>query len=223
MEENKAKRVLTMEKMDYKKAFRALYLPKTEPALIEVPPMVFLEVEGQGDPNETNGSYAKALELLYALSYTIKMAPRGGQTPQGYFEYTVPPLEGLWWQEDGKLELQQKDKFCWISMIRQPEFVTPQVLAEAVDTVKKKKPQLAVQNARLSYRQEGLCVQCMHLGPYDEEPETLHKMEGFMAENRLQSDICEARRHHEIYLSDPRKTKPEKLRTVLRCPVRSME
>lgn len=212
-----------MEKLDYKKAFRDLYMPKTEPMLIEVPKMTFLAVEGHGNPNEVDGAYGKAVELLYALSYAIKMAPRSGEVTEGYFDYVVPPLEGLWWQQvDAERDFRQKEKFCWISMIRQPDFVTEEVLARAVKNVQKKKPQLAVQTAKLRQLQEGLCVQCMHLGPYDEEPATLRKMQMFMDEHGLQSDISEMRRHHEIYLSDPRKTKPDTLRTVLRCPVRSV-
>lgn len=212
-----------MEKLDYKKAFRDLYMPKTEPMLIEVPKMTFLAVEGHGNPNEVDGAYGKAVELLYALSYAIKMAPRSGEVTEGYFDYVVPPLEGLWWQQaDAERGFRQKEKFCWISMIRQPDFVTEEVLARAIKTVQKKKPQLAVQTAKLRQLQEGLCVQCMHLGPYDEEPATLRKIQMFMDEHGLQSDISEMRRHHEIYLSDPRKTKPDKLRTVLRCPVRSV-
>jgi hypothetical protein len=177
-------------------------------------------VDGKGDPNNPNSEYQSALELLYAVTYTIKMSKMGGKTPKGYFEYVVPPLEGLWWMADGgPFDFIHKD-FCWISMIRQPEFVTAEVFEAARAETAKKKPALDVSKIRLASFEEGLCVQCMHLGPYGEERRTKEKMDAFAAENNLLIDFSDTRRHHEIYLGDPRKTAPEKLKTVLRHPVR---
>lgn len=213
---------------DFKKADKELYLPKDKPVLIEVPKMRFIMVEGKGNPNEEQGEYQKAAELLYALSYTIKMSRKGDYVPDGYFEYVVAPLEGLWWLSDDAenfLDFSQKDKYCWISMIRQPEFVTEEVFAWACGQVQKKKAHLESGKARLQDFQEGLCVQIMHIGPYDTEPETIAKVDRYIEDNGFVNDIGGVledgmvRRHHEIYLSDPRKTAPEKLRTVLRHPV----
>lgn len=210
------------EKLDYKKKYKDLYLPKAKPMIIEVPEMTFIQVEGKGDPN-TSLSYKNAMEILYGLSYGIKMSKMSGEQPQGYFEYVVPPLEGLWWLEDTAFDgknVTDKDKFCWISMIRQPEFVTKEVFAWAKENLKKKKPELDFSNVRLVTWREGLCAQVMHTGPYDEEPGTIEKLEQFIAESGHVMDIGKGRYHHEIYLGDPRKTKPERLRTVIRHPVR---
>ena len=208
-----------MGKLEYVKAFPEFYAPGTEPELTNVPEMVFLQVDGSGDPNEPEGEYAKALELLYALAYTIKMSPKGGVALEGYFDYTVPPLEGLWAFGDGEMDLAAADKrrFTWTAMIRQPEFVTDQVFEWAVGEVRRKK-KLDASRARLARFTEGLCVQCMHVGPYATEPRTVERMHTFMEANGLIEDFSETRRHHEIYLGDPRRTAPEKLRTVLRHP-----
>ncbi|UNC92272.1 GyrI-like domain-containing protein [Candidatus Contubernalis alkaliaceticus] len=214
-------------KMDYKKEYKYLYLPKDKPVLVEVPEIRFIMIEGKGNPNEENGEYQKAVELLYALSYTLKMSPKNHYTPANYFEYVVPPLEGLWWLADStSTDFTQKDRYCWISMIRQPEFVTEDVFAWACEQVKTKKAHLETAKAVLKDFQEGLCVQLMHIGPYDHEPESIAKIESYIEQNGLVNDIGShlldgfIRRHHEIYLNDPRKTQPGKLKTVLRHPVR---
>ena len=205
------------EKLDFKKKYRDLYLPGKGPALIQVPPIQFIMVDGVGDPN--GEEYHQAMELLYALTFTIKMSKMGGNAPEGYIEYVVPPLEGLWDCGVAGFDLDNRDKWCWTSMIRQPDFVTDEVFAWACKQVAKKKPGLDVAKARFELYDEKLCVQIMHLGPYSTEPQSIDKLAAFVAENRL-TDACGTdRRHHEIYLSDPRRTKPEKLRTVLRHPV----
>ncbi|ASA25811.1 transcriptional regulator [Paenibacillus donghaensis] len=210
-----------MDKMDYKKAHKDLYQPKSEPGVIEVPTMKFIQLDGRGNPNEPEGEYHKALEVLYALSYTIKMSPKNGQVPDGYFEYVVPPLEGLWWQEDAEnADYTNKSKFYWTAMIRQPDFVNDQVFAAAAETVTRKKPQLDLSKTRFTSLTEGLCVQCMHIGSYDDEPATVNKMNSFMADNHLLCDLSEVRRHHQIYLSDPRKSDVSKRKTIVRHPVR---
>lgn len=227
---------------DFKKEYKDLYLPKTKPELIDVPPMSFIAVAGTGNPNEENGSYAGAMGLLYAFSYTVKMSKMGAWQPDGYFDYTVPPLEGLWWTSDEAFDGQRildKDALSWISLIRQPDFVTPEVFAWAAERVAAKKPELDLRRARLVRFAEGPCAQIMHKGPYDDEPATIAQMEEFVAASRMVDDIgnpasSEAmldaldahggvpavRLHHEIYLGDPRRTKPENLKTVIRHPVK---
>ncbi|MNB98631.1 hypothetical protein D3C75_458870 [compost metagenome] len=213
-----------MEKKDFKKADKALYQPKTEPGVVDVPEMIFIQVDGQGDPNEPEGEYQRAVETLYALSYAIKMAPKSGPAPEGYFEYVVPPLEGLWWQEGiHGVDYTRKDKFSWTAMIRQPEFVDSQVYAAAVESVTRKKPKIDVSVVRLVTFTEGLCVQCMHIGSYDDEPATVDKMNRYIAEQGLLCDLSDVRKHHEIYLSDPRKSDIAKLKTIVRHPVRKAD
>ena len=210
-----------MEKLDYKKQFKELYQPKTVPSVIDVPEMKFIAVNGRGNPNETDGEYQSAVEILYALSYAIKMAPKSNIVIEGYFEYVVPPLEGLWWLADSKdFDYSSKSKFCWTSQIRQPEFVTDEVFALAKESVAKKKPHLDTSRARLVTMDEGLCVQCMHLGSFDDEPATLAKIKAYMLEMRLACDLSDTRRHHEIYFSDPRKKDVSKMKTILRYPVK---
>lgn len=211
-----------MAAFDFKKEYKDLYLPGTAPMEIAVPEMTFLMVDGAGDPNDPAGEYRRAAEILYTLSYTVKMSKMGGKTPAGYFDYTVPPLEGLWWFEDEAFTsaaVAQKEKYCWTSMIRQPEFVTQEVFAWACSEAQRKKG-LACDKARLVQFEEGLCVQCMHLGPYGDEPETLARIHRYMTENGLEDDTGLLRRHHEIYLNDPTRTAPDKLKTVLRHPMR---
>lgn len=211
-----------IEKLDYKKKYKELYLPKTKPMLIEVPRMTFIQVEGKGDPNRAQ-EYRDAMELLYGLSFTIKMSKMGNQQPEGYFEYVVPPLEGLWWMEDEVFDgknITDKNRFCWISMIRQPEFVTEEVFQWAKESLQKKKPKVDVSRAKLVTYEEGLCVQIMHIGSYDEEAASIAKLDQFMEENGYILDVENGRFHHEIYLSDPRRTKEERLRTVIRHPVK---
>lgn len=210
-----------MEKLDYKKEYKDLYQPAAKPSLIEVPEMIFIAVDGAGDPN-TCPEYKAAMEILYGLSFTIKMSKMDGSQPEGYFEYVVPPLEGLWFADgisfDG-MNVTDKSKFKWVSMIRQPEFVTEQVFEAAREKLAKKKPDLDLSKARLMKYTEGLCVQIMHKGAYDDEPRSIEMIKKFAAGNGLTEDFSEGRFHHEIYLSDPRKCAPKRLRTVIRHPV----
>ncbi len=216
--------------LDYKKEFRDLYLPKQTPTLIDVPTMRFCMIDGIGNPNEENGAYAAALEALYALTYTIKMSKKGSYAIDGYFDYFVPPLEGLWWFEDESsfdmAKPMDKDKFHFTSMIRQPEFVDQAVFKWAVSEIRRKKPQLDTSNIRFASWTEELCVQCMHIGSYDDEARSVDRIEQFISGNGYENAIGDAlpdgtiRRHHEIYLSDPRRSAPEKLKTVIRHPVR---
>lgn len=211
-----------MEKFDYKKEYKDLYQPKTKPSIIEIPEMTFIAIDGKGDPN-TSDEYKEALEILYGLSFTIKMSKMSGTPPEGYFEYVVPPLEGLWYVDDAKFDgtnITDKNRFCWISMIRQPEFVTEKVFENARNTLAKKKRELDLSKARLMKMTEGLCVQIMHKGTYDNEPESIAKMREFAEKSGYTEDISDTRFHHEIYLSDPRRCAPENLKTVIRHPIR---
>jgi len=211
-----------MDKLDYKKTYKELYQPKTKPSIIEVPEMIFIAIDGEGNPNSCP-EYKAAIEVLYGLSYAIKMSKMNGTQPAGYFEYVVPPLEGLW-QVDGVdfdgMNVTDKDKFKWISMIRQPEFVTEEVFEQAKLVLKKKKPALDLSKARLMKMTEGLCVQIMHKGSYDDEPASIEQMKRFLDENGYIEDFSEGRFHHEIYLSDPRKCSSDKLKTVIRHPIK---
>ncbi|MGI6674104.1 MAG: GyrI-like domain-containing protein [Limnochordia bacterium] len=209
------------DKFDFKKEYKDLYMPKAAPMIIDVPEMLFIAVDGEGDPN-TAPAYADAVELLFGLSYTIKMSPKSGSAPEGYFEYVVPPLEGLWWGGGVDPEswvVTNKQGLSWTMMIRQPQFVTEAVFAWAQETLAKKKPELDLTKARLMSLAEGLCVQMMHIGPYDTEPASIQRMHAFAFEHGYRLDFSSDRKHHEIYLSDPRKTAPDKLKTVLRHPV----
>ena len=211
-----------MEKMDYKKAYKDLYMPKKKPSAIQVPKMTFIMVDGRGNPNTSN-DYEDALEILYGLSFTIKMSKMSGRQPEGYFEYVVPPLEGLWWADDCAFDgrnITDKDMFCWTSMIRQPEFVTSEVFEWAKAELKKKKPEIDFTKTRLETWEEGLCCQIMHIGPYDNEPATIEVLEEYIQASGYITDISDQRWHHEIYLGDPRRTKPENLKTVIRHPIR---
>lgn len=205
---------------DYKKEYKEFYLPPKAPGIVEIPGMNFLAVRGAGNPNEEAGEYAKALELLYALAYTIKMSYEGQHKIEGFFEYAVPPLEGLWWQEGVMgVDYSRKADFQWISMIRLPDFVKRADFDWALEeaTAKKKKDFSPV--TYFTY-DEGLCVQCMHIGPYDAEPATILAMEEYAREKGYAVDINDVRHHHEIYLSDARKTEGANLKTVIRHPVR---
>ncbi len=215
------------ETLDFKKAQKELYQPGAKPVIVDVPEMTFIMTDGRGDPN-VSPEYAEAMEILYGLSYTIKMSKMKGEQLAGYQEYVVPPLEGFWETEDetfrgGGMPIGDKSKFIWTAMIRQPDFVTPEVFLWAKEVLAKKKPGLNISRARLERFSEGLCVQVMHTGPYDEEPATIALLERFILESGCVSDFSAGRRHHEIYLGDPRKTKPEKLKTVIRHPVRPAE
>ncbi len=210
-----------MDKLDYKKEYKDLYRPKTKPSIIDVPEMLYIAVNGEGDPN-TGKEYREALNILYALSYSIKTLKMNGTQPEGYFEYVIPPLEGLWYTDrvafDG-LNVTDKSKFKWISMIRQPEFVTEEVFEAAKTALQKKKPELDLSKARLIKMKEGLCVQIMHKGSYDDEPASIERMKCYAEENGYSEDLSEQRLHHEIYLSDPRRCAAENLKTIIRHPV----
>lgn len=245
---------------DFKKVYRDLYQAKTKPVRVEVPAMTFAAVAGTGDPNEEGGAYARALALLYGFSYTVKMTKMGAWQPDGYFDYVVPPLEGLWWGGAGAFDgavIADKRALSWVSLIRQPDFVTPDVFIKVCELLVQKKPELAVPvdrgDLRLVRFAEGLCAQVMHRGPYDDEPATIAKLSSFIESEGLVTDIAEGgefpagheatrdfdatemldaldvhgavpavRLHHEIYLGDPRRTKPENLKTVIRHPVSAL-
>jgi hypothetical protein len=202
--------------IDYKKTEKELYLPNSTPSVIDVPQMTFITVDGKGDPN-TSAEYSAAVELLYGLSYSIKMGNKS------ILQYVVPPLEGFWSVDDnfrgGGAKISDKGKFIWTMMIRQPDFVTVDIFEAAKATLAKKKPNLDTSKANLKIITEGLCVQVMHIGSYDDEPATIAALDKFAIENGYFLDINETRRHHEIYISDPRKVAPEKLKTVLRHPI----
>lgn len=205
---------------DYKKEYKEYYLPKNKPALIDVPAMRFVAVKGAGDPNEEGGAYQQAMGILYGIAYTIRMSKKSGKELEGFFEYVVPPLEGLWQMKDGPgVDYSHKENFVWTSMIRLPDFVTEEIFEWARETAAKKK-KIDCTAAEFFIYEEGLCVQCMHLGPYDDEPATVAAMEQFVAEQGYEEDFSEMRLHHEIYLGDPRKAAPEKLKTVIRHPVK---
>lgn len=207
---------------DFKKEYKEFYLPKTKPELVTVSPMNYIAVRGKGDPNEENGAYKQAIGLLYGVAYTIKMSKKGDHRIEGYFDFVVPPLEGFWQQEGtATIDYAHKENFEWVSVIRLPDFVTKADFDWAVReaTIKKKQDFSAVEFLTI---EEGLCVQCMHTGPYDNEPETVAAMDAFLAENGYATDITDTRWHHEIYLSDVRKTAPEKLKTVIRNPIKKL-
>jgi len=207
---------------DYKNEYKNLYLPKTTPVMVNVPEIQFVAVEGRGNPNDENGEYQQAIPILYAIQYAIKMSKMGSYVPDGYFDYVVPPLEGFWWLDSNEdFSIQDKSRYCWLSVIRLPEFVDENVFEWTCKEVLKKK-KIDTQKAQFLKITEGLCVQCLHVGVYDDEPETLQLMNEFITQNGLQSDLSEMRRHHEIYLSDPRKTDVSKLKTVLRVPVKPL-
>ena len=243
---------------DFKKEFRDLYAPKAKPALVDVPIMTFAAVAGSGNPNEEGGTYQQALGLLYGFSYSVKMAKMGSWQPDGYFDYVVPPLEGLWWAGAGAFDgasIADKSALSWVSLIRQPDFVTPEVFGCVCERLARKKPELAPAlergDLRLVRFAEGPCAQIMHKGPYDDEPATIAKLSAYIEAEGYVADIAEGgespagheatrafdagavlaaldvdgavpvlRLHHEIYLGDPRRTKPENLKTVIRHPVR---
>lgn len=200
--------------VEYKKDYKDLYLPQAVPAVVEVPPMTFAMVDGKGAPQGED--YHEAISLLYSVSYTIKMKEKN--LPD-YFEYRVFPLEGLWWIEDGVIDFRKREPWCWTSLMWQPGFVTSDVFSEAIEIAQKKKPELDFSKVRLERFDEGLCVQMMHVGSYADEPSTLDTMKDFIKRNGFVNMTGIERKHHEIYLSDPNKTAPERLRTVLRLPV----
>ena len=205
---------------DFKKEYKEFYLPKNEPGIVTVPRMNYIAVRGQGDPNREDGEYKQSIGLLYGIAFTIKMSKKGDHRIDGYFDYVVPPLEGFWWQ-DGVTEIDyaHKEDFKWVSVIRLPDFVTRDEFAWAVEEATRKKKTDFSKAEFLTY-DEGMCVQCMHIGPYDAEPVTVSKMHGYMEQQGYVLDISDQRMHHEIYLSDARKVTPENLKTVIRHPIR---
>ena len=207
---------------DIKKEYKEFYMPKGKPEIVTVPKMNYIAVRGKGNPNEEDGEYKKSIELLYGIAYTIKMSKKGDHKIEGYFDYVVPPLEGFWWQEnvDG-IDYSHKENFQWISVIRLPDFVTKADFDWAIEEATRKK-KMDFSKVEFLTLEEGLCVQCMHSGSYDDEPATVAAMDKFIADNGYESNISDTRRHHEIYLSDARKVAPEKLKTVIRHPIKKL-
>ena len=205
---------------DYKKEYKEFYMPKNKPSIVEIPKMNYIAVRGKGNPNEENGEYQNTISLLYGIAYTIKMSYKGTYKIDGFFEYVVPPLEGFWWQEGIKgMDYNRKDELNFISIIRLPDFVTKEDFNWAIEEATKKKNQDFSKVEFLTY-DEGLCVQCMHIGSYDDEPATVELMHNYMEEKGYVLDITDKRYHHEIYLSDPRKCDVSKLKTVVRHPIK---
>ena len=207
---------------DFKRAYKEFYMPKNRPEIVVVPRANYIAVKGAGDPNEAGGAYQQAIGILYAVAYTLKMSYKTDYKMEGFFDYVVPPLEGFWWQENGTgIDYSDKASFCWLSVIRLPDFVTEKDVAWAKEAVTKKK-KLDCAAAQFLTVEEGVCVQMMHLGPFDNEPETIAVMDRFLSENGYEKDLNATRLHHEIYLSDARKVAPEKWRTVIRHPIKKV-
>jgi len=208
---------------DYKKEYKEFYMPKNKPSIVTVPKMNYIAVRGKGNPNDEDGEYKKSIGLLYAIAFTIKMSYKGNYKIDGYFQYVVPPLEGFWWQDNIKgMDYNRKDDMKFISIIRLPDFVTKKDFDWAVDEATKKKKTDFSKVEFLTY-DEGLCVQCMHVGSYDDEPATVDLMHKYMEENGYELDITDTRFHHEIYLSDPRRCDVSKLKTVIRHPIKKIK
>ena len=208
---------------DYKKEYKEFYLPKKKPEIVTVPKMNYIAVKGCGDPNKEDGEYKNSISILYALAFTIKMSKLTDYRIEGYFDYVVPPLEGFWWQQGvTQIDYSRKDAFQWISVIRLPDFVSEKDFNWAKQQVKTKKG-IDCSNAQFLTIEEGLCVQIMHIGSYDDEPETITLMDKFIMENGYINDFSNTRMHHEIYLSDARRVAPEKLKTVIRHPIRKKD
>ena len=204
---------------DFKKEYKEFYLPPVTPTLVDVPPANYIAVSGTGNPNDEGSEYKDSIGLLYGIAFTIKMSKKDGRQIEGYFDYVVPPLEGLWWSENGEVNYAHKEAFHFISMIRLPEFVTRADFDWAVaEATCKKKTDFS--KVEFFHYEEGRCVQCMHIGPFDSEPITIGKMKAFAEQQGLSIEMDDVRRHHEIYLSDPRKTAADKLKTVIRYPVK---
>lgn len=205
---------------DFKKEFKEFYQPKTKPSIITIPKMNYLAVRGTGDPNQEDSAYKESIELLYGVAYTLKMSHKTDYKIEGFFDYVVPPLEGFWWQEDREgVDYGHKEQFSFISVIRLPDFVSKDNVDWAISQASKKKKRDFSKVEFFTY-DEGLCVQCMHVGPYNDEPKTVEAMHQFMEEEGYVLDITLERMHHEIYLGDVRKTAAEKLKTVLRHPIK---
>ena len=207
---------------DYKKEYKEFYIPKNKPSIVEIPKMNYIAVRGKGNPNDEDGEYKKTIGLLYGIAFTIKMSYKGTHKIDGYFEYVVPPLEGFWWQYGRVgIDYNQKEELNFISIIRLPDFVTKKDFDWAIEEATKKKKQDFSKVEFLTY-DEGICVQCMHVGSYDNEPATVELMHKYMEENGYVLDITDKRFHHEIYLSDPRKCDVNKLKTVIRHPIKKI-
>ena len=213
---------------DFKKEYKEFYMPKNKPDIVTVPSMNYIAVRGSGDPNQEDGEYKQAIGLLYGIAFTIKMSKKGDHQIDGYFDYVVPPLEGFWWQGaasakpnlNAAIDYVRKGDFHWISVIRLPDFVTEEDFRWAVNEATQKK-KMDFSKVEFLTVEEGLCVQCMHIGPYDDEPATVAMMHEFMERQGYELDITDKRLHHEIYLSDARKVAPEKLKTVIRHPIKA--
>ena len=205
---------------DFKKEYKEFYLPKNKPQIVNVPKANYIAIRGQGNPNEEGGAYKQTIGILYAVAYTLKMSYKTDYKIDGFYEYVVPPLEGFWWQ-DGicGVDYSKKDEFNWISIIRLPDFITRENFDWAVKTASEKK-KIDCSKAEFLTIEEGLCVQIMHIGSFDDEPVSLEKMDKYIEENGYEKDFSDTRLHHEIYLSDPRKTTPDKQKTVIRHPVK---
>lgn len=207
---------------DFKKEYKEFYMPKQRPEIVTVPKANYIAVRGMGDPNEEGGAYQTAIGVLYAVAYTLKMSYKSDYKIEGFFEYVVPPLEGFWWQDGVEgVDYTSKSSFRWISVIRLPDFVTEADFRWAVETAGKKK-KLDCSGAEFFTLEEGLCVQMMHMGPFDDEPATVALMDEYLRANGYENDFSDKRLHHEIYLSDARRTAPEKQKTVIRHPVRKL-
>ena len=207
---------------DFKKEYKEFYLPPAKPVIVIVPKANYIAVRGKGDPNDEGGAYQQAIGILYAVAYTLKMSYKTDHRIKGFYDYVVPPLEGFWWQEgiDG-VDYSDKSAFCWISVIRLPDFITQADFDWAVENASKKK-KIDCSRAEFLTIDEGLCVQIMHIGPYDNEPASVALMDRFLAENGYENDMTASRLHHEIYLSDARKVAPENWKTVIRHPIKKM-
>ena len=205
---------------DFKKEYKEFYLPPAKPVIVTVPKANYIAVRGKGDPNDESGAYQQAIGVLYAVAYTLKMSYKTDHRIEGFYDYVVPPLEGFWWQEgiDG-IEYSDKSTFCWISVIRLPDFITQADFDWAVETASKKK-KIDCSRTEFLTIDEGLCVQIMHIGPYDNEPASVALMDRFLEENGYENDLSVTRLHHEIYLSDARKVAPENWKTVIRHPIK---
>ena len=204
---------------DYKKEYKEFYIPQNKPSIVEVPPMNYIAVRGKGNPNAEDSEYKQSIGLLYGIAFTIRMSKRGNHQIDGYFDYVVPPLEGLWWQNNVKgIDYSRKEDFNFISIIRLPDFVAKEDFDWAIEEAGKKKKEDFSKVEFFTY-DEGLCVQCMHIGSYDDEPATVEMMHDFMIAEGYDLDITDKRFHHEIYLSDARRVAPERLKTVIRHPI----
>ncbi len=208
---------------DFKKEYKEFYMPKNKPEIVNVPTANYIAVRGKGNPNTPDGEYQQAISVLYFVAYTLKMSYKTDYKIEGFFKYVVPPVEGFWWQENVRgADYRNKDSFNWISVIRLPDFITKKDFEWAVETATRKK-KLDCSKAEFLTIEEGLCVQIMHIGPFDNEPESVAIMDTFLEENGYENDINENRLHHEIYMSDARKVAPEKWKTVIRHPIKKQE